>query len=268
MRIVDLTPETRPLYFVCLEDWSAEPLEAGEHRARWYEHYRDRGLRVKLAVDDDERVGGMIQYIPAEHTAVVGENLYVVLCIWVHGHKQGRGNFRGRGMGRALLEAAEADARALDADGLVTWGLALPFFMRASWFKRRGYRAVDRVDHFQILLWKPFRDGAIPPRWLRRKKTPAAGEDRVEVTALLNGWCTAMCVTAERARRAAGSLGPGAHFEIVDTKDPAVRAEWGTTDGLFIDGRELRTGPPPSYEKIEKRIRKAIRRKGLQTTGG
>jgi len=36
--------------------------------------------------------------------------------------------------------------------------------------------------------------------------------------------------------------------------------EWGIWDSLFIDGKEIRTGPPPSYEKlkglIEKRGRK------------
>lgn len=263
MRIVDLTAEHLPLYLVCLEEWNEEPREAGDHKARWYECYRERGLRVKLALDDQAQVGGMIQYLPIEHSMVAGENLYVVQCIWVHGHKQGRGNYQGRGMGRALLAAAEEDVRTLGAAGLVTWGLSLPFFMRASWFRRQGYRAVDRTELFQVLLWKPFHEGAQPPRWVRPQKRPPAGKDGVQVTALLNGWCTAMCMTVERARRACAALGEGVRFEIVDTKDAAVRAEWGRSDGLFIDGRELRTGPPPSYEKIEKRIRKAARKKGL-----
>ncbi len=263
MRIVDLAPEHVPLYCVCLEDWNAELAEAGDHKARWYDHYRDKGLRVKLALADDGTVGGMIQYLPVEHTGVQGENLYVVQCIWVHGHKQGRGDFRHRGMGRALLAAAEEDARALGADGMVTWGLTIPVFMRASWFKRRGYRPVDRVDLFQVLLWKPFREGAKPPRWLRLHKRPAAVADRVQVTALLNGWCTAGGMTVERTRRACARFGDAVRFELIDTKDPAVRAEWGTTDAVFIDGKLLRTGPPPSYEKIEKKIRKAVKRKRL-----
>ena len=99
-----------------------------------------------------------------------GSGLYFIPCIWVHGHKQGRGNFQGRGMGSALLAAAEEDARALGAKGMAAWGLWLPFWMRASWFKKHGYRSVDR-DGIASLVWKPFAADARPPRWL-----PAHGE--------------------------------------------------------------------------------------------
>ena len=85
----------------------------------------------------------MIQYLPIEQSSVEGSGLYFIPCIWVHGHKQGRGNFQGRGMGRALLEAAEEDARALGAQGMAAWGLWLPFWMRASCSKH-GYRSADR----------------------------------------------------------------------------------------------------------------------------
>ena len=264
MRIVDLRPEDVPVYCVCLEEWNPDVTEAGDHKARWYEHYRDKGLRVKLALDDHGTAGGMIQYLPIEHALAAGEKLYMVLCIWVHGHKQGRGDFRGRGMGRALLAAAEEDARALGAAGLVTWGLDAPWFMRASWFRRQGYRTVDRVDLLQALLWKPFREEAKPPHWLRVRKHPEPTPDRVQVTALLNGWCPAMSTTVERARRACAACGDAVRFELIDTKDPAVHAEWGASDAVFIDGKLLRTGPPPSYQKIEKKVRTAVRKKGLK----
>jgi hypothetical protein len=39
-----------------------------------------------------------------------------------------------------------------------------------------------------------------------------------------------------------------------------VFLEWGRSDGLFIDGKEVRTGPPPSYEKIRKLIAKRVRK--------
>ncbi len=82
-----------------------------------------KGLKVKFALDDNNVIGGMIQYLPIEHSIFEGENLFTVLCIWVHGHKQGRGDYRNRGMGKALLKAAEEDSRQLGANGLVTWGL-------------------------------------------------------------------------------------------------------------------------------------------------
>jgi hypothetical protein len=91
MQIVDLKHEYKPLYFACLEDWSDEIRETGDHKARWYEKMKERGLGVKLALDSKGVVGGMIQYVPIEVSpGAEGKDLYFVLCIWVHGHKTRR----------------------------------------------------------------------------------------------------------------------------------------------------------------------------------
>ena len=34
----------------------------------------------------------------------------------------------------------------------------------------------------------------------------------------------------------------------------------GQTDAIFIDGKQVRTGPPPSYEKIRKMIEKRAKK--------
>ena len=68
MDIVELNARYEDSFLMCLEDWSSEMQEAGDHKARWYRTMRDRGLRVRLAVDDDGRPIGMIQYLPIEHS--------------------------------------------------------------------------------------------------------------------------------------------------------------------------------------------------------
>ena len=84
MKITNLTPQTENLYFCCMEDWSDEMKEAGNHKEHWYEKMKDKGLRVKFASDDHDVIGGMIQYVPIEYSMFEGKNLYLVLCIWVH----------------------------------------------------------------------------------------------------------------------------------------------------------------------------------------
>ena len=111
MKIVDITPETESTYFCCLEEYSEDMKEAGDQKQKWYNYMKDKGLRVKLAQDDNGIIGGMIQYVPIEYSTFTGKNLYVVLCIWVHGHKEGRGDFRKKGMGKALLKAAEEERK-------------------------------------------------------------------------------------------------------------------------------------------------------------
>jgi N-acetylglutamate synthase-like GNAT family acetyltransferase len=58
-------------------------------------------------------------------------------------------------MGKALLKAAEDDAKSLGAKGIAAWGISLPFWMKASWFKNHGYKKADK-DSMALLVWKPF----------------------------------------------------------------------------------------------------------------
>ena len=109
MEIVDLSATYEDSYFRCLEDWSDEIEEAGDHKERWYRKMADRGLRVKLALDDQDRPIGMIQYLPIEHSMAIGSDLYMILCVWVHGYEEGVGDNQGHGIGTALLAAAERD---------------------------------------------------------------------------------------------------------------------------------------------------------------
>ena len=268
MRIVDLNEQHLPLYFVCLEDWSDEIKEAGRHKEVWYHRMKDKGLRVKLALDDQGTVGGMIQYVPIEYSVVEGSGLFFINCIWVHGHKQGRGNFQHRGMGKALLEAAEFDARELGAKGIAAWGLLIPVFMRASWFKKHGYRSADRQG-IQVLLWKPFTPDAVPPAWIRQKGKPPLEQGKVTVTAFCSGWCPAQNMAFERAKRAAAEpeFAEKAVYREVDTFDRTELLRSGISDALFVNHKEVRTGPPPSYEKIRKLIGKQAKKTGSPKIG-
>jgi len=259
MRVVDLTEEHESEYIKCLEDWSDEAREAGPKRGCWYENMKSRGLRVKLALDDKGVAGGMIQYAPVENTWVEGRDLFFVYCIWVHGHKEGRGDYRKHGMGTALIEAAEADARSRGAKGLAAWGISLPFWMKASWFKKHGYEVADK-NGVAVLLWKRFSKDAKAPRWARPKKTPTGVPGKVTVTSFVHGWCMASNLAYERAKRAAAEFGDKVVFREINTFDMDAFREWGMPDALFIDDKQVNTGPPPTYDKIKKLIAKRVSR--------
>ncbi|MEJ2495517.1 MAG: GNAT family N-acetyltransferase [Ignavibacteriaceae bacterium] len=175
MQIVDLTEKYYPIYFVCLEDWSDDIKEAGNHKEMWFNKFKEKGLRVKLAVEN-EKVCGMIQYLPIEYSFVEGKELYFIKCIWVHGHKQGIGNFQRRGIGTSLLNAAEKDVKNLGG----------------------------------------------------------------------------------KAKRASLEFGRKVDFQKISTTSKETFNEWGISDAFFIDGKNVRTGPPPSYEKIRKLISKRV----------
>ncbi len=259
MKVIDLSPEHEQLYFLCLEDWSDEAKESGPRKSIWYSKMKDKGLRVKLAQDDEGEIGGVIQYLPAEESHIIGKDLYFIMCIWVHGYEKGRGNFQKKGMGTALLEAAEEDAHALGAKGIAAWGVSLPFWMRASWFKKHGYKKSDKYG-VGVLLWKKFSEDAKAPKWLKQQKKPGRIPGKVSVVSFTNGWCMAQNLVYERAKRAAAEFGNKVVFQEHDTANRDTLLEWGILDGLFIDGRAVRTGPPPSYEKIRQLIEKRAKK--------
>ena len=252
-KIVDLDERHLTSYLVCLEDWSPEMQEAGDHKARWYDRARDEGLRVKLAVDRGDQAVGMIQYGPIELAPAQGAGAFMILCIWVHGHRAGVGKRQGHGIGAALLEAAEADARRLGATGLAAWGLRLPVWMKASWFTRHGYRRVDRRG-MSDLVWKSFVPSAAEPRWLHEQPVDIGPPGKVEVTAFKSGWCPAANLVYERAVEVADELGPDVHVNTVDTSDRATLLGCGHADAVFVNGRPLQRGAPPSLRAIRRRV--------------
>jgi GNAT superfamily N-acetyltransferase len=259
MKVIDLKDEHEQLYFVCLEDWSREMKEAGDHKEMWYKEMKEKGLRVKLAVDENEKVGGMIEYMPIEYAFAEGADLYFVNCIWVHGYKKGRGNFQKRGMGKALLKAAEEDVKTLGAKGIVAWGISLPFWMKASWFKKHGYKKVDS-EKGVILLWKPFTKDAVAPKWIKKKYIPELTPGKVIVTTFLNGQCPAGNIVHERAKRASEEFGGRVIFHTINTSEKEAMLQYGEKDALYIDEKKITTGPPPSYGKIKKLIAKKVKK--------
>ncbi|MCK4311988.1 MAG: GNAT family N-acetyltransferase [Candidatus Cloacimonetes bacterium] len=260
MKIIDLNEKYLKTYLCCLEDWSDEMKEAGDHKEKWFEKMKNKGLRVKLALDDNDNACGMIQYTPIEYSPTEGKDLYFIFCIWVHGYKnKGVGNMQKQGMGKALIKAAVEDARSLGAKGIAAWGISLPFWMKAAWFKKQGFKKVDKMG-MQVLLWKPFTEDAEAPKWILKKKKPEKVPGKVTVTTFLNGWCPAQNIVFERAKRASVKFGDKVEFQEINTFDRNTFLEWGISDALFINGKQIRTGPPPSYEKIKKLIGKRVKR--------
>ena len=143
---------------------------------------------------------------------------------------------------------------------MAAWGLAIPVWMKASWFRRHGYTKADRQG-MAVLVWKPFTPDAQPPRWFDKgTKLPDPEPGRINVTVFSAGWCMACNLTAERAQAAAAEFGDRVAYREIDTSERAAVADWGYVDELFIDGKQVRTGPPPSYEKIRSLVEKRVRR--------
>jgi hypothetical protein len=125
--------------------------------------------------------------------------------------------------------------------------------MKASWFKKQGYTPVDKKGFLgEVLLWKPFVKDAKPPTWIKQKKKPSKGSDTVKVTCLNHGWCPAANLACERTKEVAAEFGDKVEVETINTFDKANFDEWGIADAIYIDGKKVSSGPPPTKEKLRK----------------
>ena len=162
-----------------------------------------------------------------------------------------------------MLQAAEQDVKALGAKGIAAWGLTLPFWMKAAWFKKHGYKKVD-ADGVAALMWKPFSEDTIPPHWRKPQKTPTLLPDKVKISAFIHGWCTAQNIAIERMIKVASEFPDHVIYEQYNTRDRAVLEEWGLSDALFIDADAVNTGPPPSYKKLKDLVVKKLKKRKLK----
>ena len=262
-RIVDVNLDNLDDYCVCFEKWSEEMAEAGGHKACWYDKMKDRGLGVRLAEDSDGQLCGLIQYVPSEYAPLSGSGYYFIYCTWVHGHKKGIGNRQGRGIGSALLASAEEDIRSRDGSGIAAWGITMPFWMPAAWYKKHGYRVIQKSGMMR-LVWKPLKDNAEVPQWLPRRKAGDISPEgpAVTVTSLRSGICPVMNLAYERAKKVSESFGGDVRLREIVTDEPEVLSEWGVSDALYINDTEIPLGAPISEKKIERTIRKQLQKAG------
>jgi GNAT superfamily N-acetyltransferase len=260
-RIIDPDKKNLKSFFVCLEDDSPDMKEAGNHKECWYNKLKSRGLGVKLAVDMQGRAVGMIQYIPSEYSLAGDQGFYFVSCIWIPRRKSRSQNYRHMGMGRALLKSAEKDVKQKGASAMLAWGVSLPFFIKASWYKKQGYRVIDHKG-IQVLLWKPFLEGLTPPRWIPQTKKPQAAKHpgKVTVSVFLSGGCPVGNIHYERVKRAAEDFPGKVVIETIDTLDKDTIAEWGITDAVYVEDNCISWGPPQAYEKIRAKLAHAVRK--------
>lgn len=265
--IDSLNDENLGPYCSCLEEWSQEMKEAGDLKCRWVEKMKDRGLGVQMARNSEGEYVGMIQYIPSEFTAVEGVGNYHIHCCWVHAYKgKGVGDWRKKGIGRALLKAAEEDILSRGGKGVSAWGLSIPVWIRASWYKKQGYRAIEK-DGMALLMWKPLAEDSVKPVWRRPSSDlNPKSDEKLKVISYINGVCPAANIGHERIKKILKDYEGPLEYSVFENIEPGDIKKRGITDALYINGKSISLGPPPKEKMLRqvlhremKKIRKKLR---------
>lgn len=100
-----------------------------------------------------------IEYEPIETAWVPinGKNYEYIYCLWV------AGSFKGKGIGRELLEYAINDSKSKKMNGLctLTSKKKKPFIGDKKFFEHYGFYVADTIGDYELLVL-PFNDSKIP----------------------------------------------------------------------------------------------------------
>jgi len=257
----DMKPADEYYVSTCTHVNESDEADAcGRRRAAWLETMHDKGVRAKVALCDDQRVGFLyVMPIEVSPWGPLGKDLMVIPCLYV----QEKGT--GRGVGRALVDAAEEEARRQQRKGLVTTAYYHDFwFMPASFFERTGFSKVrsrrvpaEGPNAFlgeEAILWRTFDPLAEPPEFLEAKYAFGPVPGKVVIDLFWNTFCQTSDIEAQRVREVVAEFGDLVVLREYAAHERAVLLRYQIPRAILVNGREIGWG----YESPKEGIREAI----------
>jgi GNAT superfamily N-acetyltransferase len=237
VEFAEITEQTQDAFFRCLPGPATEPLDLASPRRQWYVAYRERGYRARVLQLDSGEIVGKCHTIPIAHSPLVGHDLVVILCLYVHMYARHIGDQRGKGYGQTMLRRVEQDALDRGFKGVAAWAMDWDW-NPVSFYDRMGYTRIDREDKV-VVVWKPLRADAEPPRLMRLPERTIPAGDKVDVYVADNAWCD-NCNKLRVVRQAVSGL-----EDVVTYREagPPYRdriIHLGHVGGVYLDGKAYR----------------------------
>ena len=250
LQIKEMDPATEFFVTTCSHlDESEEIVASAERRRTWLAKAQAQGASIKVALLDGQPVG-FIHIIPIAISpwGPLGENLSVIPCLF------SLNKAKGNGVGAALMESAEKEARKQRSNGLVLEAYYHDcFFMPATFFEHYGFVIMERRDTWS-LLWKVWEKEVEKPKLLhpRYAYQPVAG--KVVVDLFWNSFCQTCIAEAGHVRRVAQEFRDDVVFNEYAADDREILLKYQIPRAIFINGKRYDWG----YEAPEEELRRII----------
>jgi GNAT superfamily N-acetyltransferase len=255
MQIVDLDEKSLDFVSHCthVDERGPDLLAIAKVRKEWLLDRSKKGLKVKVAMDKGEPVG-FIHCLPIELDTwgMSGRDLMTVPCLTLN-YKSVYEQKRGTGYGRALMQAAEEEAKKAGKKGIAILCYDNDFwFMPLSFFRKLGYQEIHR-DKDTVIVWKDF-GGAQPPRLHKSKFIPQKLSDKIAVDVIWNPMCLTSIAERANVREVCEEYGDKVVLREFNAGDVDFLKKYEISRGLFFNGTSKCWG----YEAPKEEVRKVI----------
>ena len=255
MEIVDLDKRFLDFVSLCthIDTTSSDLLRAAQKRKDWLLDRGEKGLKIKVALENGKPVG-FIHCLPIELDTwgMSGKNLMTVPCLTLS-YKLVYEQKTGTGFGRALMQSAEEEAKKAGKKGIAILCYDNDFwFMPASFFKKFGYEEIQRNKEI-VIVWKNF-EGTEPPKLHKSKFVPQRLTDKVAVDVIWNPMCMTSIVEVANVREVCKEYGDMVVLREFNAGDIDFLKKYQISRGLFFNGMSKCWG----YEAPKEEVRKVI----------
>lgn len=166
MDYIELTEENLDAEHICCAISNNKDPQVVSKKA-WLRERLKEGLVFRKG---DVRGKCFIEYIPAEYAwvPIEAEGYMHINCFWVSG------SCKGHGFGDELLEACIDDAKRKGKAGLtvISSPKKKPFLSERKYLDYKGFRVADSAEPYFTLLYLPFSEQAVLPRFNDCAKEP------------------------------------------------------------------------------------------------
>jgi len=167
MKMVEVTPENaiKETLF-CIKDTKRRGFK---DKVKWFEKRYKEGLRIKILKNDEDKMIGFIEYVPAKNAwrPIDADNYMFIHCTYIYSKKE-----RSKGYGSILIEDAEKEAKAKGMDGVCAITSKGGWLANKSIFEKNGFNQIEAKDRFELLS-KTWSSNAKKPKfhnWTNQQK--------------------------------------------------------------------------------------------------
>ena len=135
----------------------------------WFKSKLNKGLKMKIATDEDDKQLGFIEYIPSELAwrPIKAKNYFFIQCLAVFVK-----DAKHRSIGTTLLQVCEDEAKQNNKYGICVMSSDGAWMANRTIFEKNDYSIIDQLGRFELMS-KKFNNESQDPKFIDwTKKQP------------------------------------------------------------------------------------------------